>query len=83
MTQPYSNPRRLPPCVAVMGRNREIALYHSGENNRCPSCGQTQWYVGRIVATCARCEAALPIVSIPTDADRAPIQAPQIEMEAV
>ncbi len=28
-------------------------LYHPGELNRCPGCGRTHWYVGRLSAECA------------------------------
>lgn len=36
-------------------------VYHEGEPNRCPGCGQSQWIVGRSSAECAFCATALPL----------------------
>jgi hypothetical protein len=36
-------------------------LYHSGEINRCPGCGRTHWYVGRLSAECGFCGTALAL----------------------
>jgi hypothetical protein len=36
-------------------------LFHADETNRCPGCGKSQWYVGRITAECAACGTAIPI----------------------
>jgi hypothetical protein len=36
-------------------------LFHADETNRCPGCGQSQWYVGRITAECAACGTAIAI----------------------
>lgn len=38
-----------------------IIHYHVGEANHCPSCGRSQWMVGRLMAECAYCETALPL----------------------
>ncbi|HKT75642.1 MAG TPA: hypothetical protein VJQ78_02850 [Sphingobium sp.] len=38
-----------------------IIHYHVGESNHCPSCGRSQWIVGRLMAECAYCETALPL----------------------
>jgi len=38
-----------------------IGVYRQGGTMRCPDCGQSQWLVGRMVAECACCEAALPL----------------------
>lgn len=38
-----------------------IIHYHPGEANHCPSCGRSQWMVGRLMAECAYCETALPL----------------------
>lgn len=35
--------------------------YHLGEANHCPSCGRSQWIVGRLMAECAYCATALPL----------------------
>lgn len=38
-------------------------VYHAGDSNRCPSCHGRSWLVGRTMAECASCHAALPIVT--------------------
>ena len=38
------------------------AVYRTGETNRCPGCGRTHWLVGRLLAECAFCTTALPLV---------------------
>ena len=37
------------------------ALYRENEVNRCPGCGRSHWYVGRISAECGFCGTALPL----------------------
>jgi len=37
-------------------------VYHAGEQNRCPSCHGNHWHIGRTMAECANCAAALPLV---------------------
>lgn len=39
------------------------AVYRSGEVNHCPGCGRTHWYVGRVMAECGFCHAAVPLES--------------------
>ena len=34
-------------------------FYHAGEVNRCPGCGRTHWYVGRLSAECCFCGTAI------------------------
>ncbi|HEX8525841.1 hypothetical protein [Allosphingosinicella sp.] len=34
-------------------------LYHPGEVNRCPGCGRTHWFVGRLSAECGFCATAI------------------------
>jgi hypothetical protein len=36
-------------------------LFHADETNRCPGCGKSNWYVGRITAECAVCATAVVI----------------------
>lgn len=38
-----------------------VMLYRlgSGAVQHCPACGGTHWYIGRIMAECAFCEAAI------------------------
>ena len=47
----------------MLGETGQLVLYHQGEVNLCPTCGQSQWYIGRKVAECVRCNAAFPLVS--------------------
>lgn len=66
-----------PALVAILGERGFLHLYRMGKHNNCPSCGGAQWWVGRSVATCAFCDASIPIV---TTAEPAPT--PHIEEEA-
>lgn len=34
--------------------------YRIGEENRCPGCGNSNWYIGRLSAECAFCAVTLP-----------------------
>lgn len=36
-----------------------VPLYRENEVNRCPGCGRTHWYVGRVSAECGFCGTAL------------------------
>ena len=38
-------------------------VYREDAVNRCPGCGRTNWYVGRVSAECAFCATALPLAS--------------------
>ncbi|WP_066514152.1 hypothetical protein [Sphingobium cloacae] len=54
-----------PACAALSSALRPprgyALLYHAGESNHCPGCGQRHWIIGRMMAQCARCETALPL----------------------
>jgi hypothetical protein len=39
-------------------------VYHVNELNRCPGCGRTQWYVGRVTAECGFCGTALALAEV-------------------
>lgn len=39
-------------------------LYHQDIVNRCPGCGRSHWFVGRMSAECAYCETALPLAMV-------------------
>ncbi|MDJ0278703.1 hypothetical protein QLH51_18065 [Sphingomonas sp. 2R-10] len=41
--------------------SKRLPLYALHARNSCPSCGATQWFVGRVIAECACCGDALPI----------------------
>lgn len=38
------------------------AAYRPHETNRCPGCGRSHWLVGRLLAECAFCSTALPLL---------------------
>lgn len=38
-----------------------LPVYHPGEVNRCPGCGRTHWYVGRLSAECGFCGTAIAL----------------------
>ena len=38
-----------------------VFTYHSWETNRCPGCGKSHWFVGRMTAECAFCGTAVPL----------------------
>ncbi len=38
-----------------------VITYRAHEENRCPGCGKSHWYVGRITAECAFCSTAVPL----------------------
>lgn len=51
-------------AVALGSRARmhpSMPVYHLHEHNRCPGCGDGQWWVGRVAAECAVCGTALPL----------------------
>jgi hypothetical protein len=39
-------------------------VYHVNELNRCPGCGRTQWFVGRVTAECGFCGTALALAEM-------------------
>jgi hypothetical protein len=49
------------------GQSREALMrgyapvYREASRNHCPGCGQSQWFIGRVMAQCAFCETALPL----------------------
>lgn len=49
----------LVPPAALRGYH---IFYRDGEANHCPGCGRTHWYIGRVMAECAFCATALPLV---------------------
>jgi hypothetical protein len=38
------------------------AAYRPHEVNHCPGCGRSHWLVGRLLAECAFCSTALPLL---------------------
>ena len=41
-------------------------VYRENEVNRCPGCGRSHWYIGRLLAECAFCATALPLTESST-----------------
>jgi uncharacterized protein (DUF983 family) len=74
----------MPPFVAIATERGYIHIYRAGSENACPSCGRHQWFVGRIVATCAFCDANIPIVTTvqPTPSDAPHAETSQIRKAA-
>ena len=51
-----------PKTEDIVGRGYH-AVYRPGEMNRCPSCGQANWYIGRSMAECGNCRMPLALAS--------------------
>ena len=43
------------------GRGYHI-IYRPNETNHCPGCGGSHWLIGRLMAECAFCSTALPLL---------------------
>jgi uncharacterized protein (DUF983 family) len=41
-------------------------VYRENEVNRCPGCGRSHWFVGRLSAECGFCGTALPLADAGT-----------------
>jgi hypothetical protein len=52
-----------PKFFGLRGSGGTLVLYHQGTVNHCPGCGWSQWHIGRVVAECVRCCAAIPLVT--------------------
>lgn len=48
-------------CSHDPARRGFLVLYHAGEANRCPGCGRSHWYVGRLSAECGFCGTAIAL----------------------
>lgn len=49
------------PFAANLAQRGHHIVYRANESNRCPGCGRSQWYVGRVSAECGFCGAAVPL----------------------
>lgn len=58
MLRPIEGGRSFPHDPAKRGF---LVLYHPGETNRCPGCGRSHWFVGRLSAECGFCGTALAL----------------------
>jgi hypothetical protein len=39
-------------------------LFRPGEPRNCPECGASQWIIGRRLAECGSCSAAIPLAEV-------------------
>ncbi len=51
------------PVYGLTDEHGGFMLYHLGETNACPACGQYKWIIGRQSAECANCCAAVPLAA--------------------
>ena len=47
--------------AAGLAKRGHHIVYRANEANRCPGCGRSNWYVGRVSAECGFCGAAVPL----------------------
>jgi len=55
---------------APLAHDPALRVYHVAyrphEVNRCPGCGRSHWLIGRLLAECAFCSTALPLMDAGT-----------------
>jgi len=54
-----------PPAHDPALRGYHVA-YRAHEVNHCPGCGRSHWIIGRLLAECAFCATALPLMETGT-----------------
>jgi hypothetical protein len=47
--------------AAALAQRGHHVIYRANEANRCPGCGRSHWYIGRISAECGFCGTAVPL----------------------
>jgi hypothetical protein len=47
--------------AADLAKRGHHIVYRANEANRCPGCGRSHWYIGRVSAECGFCGAAVPL----------------------
>ncbi len=47
--------------AATLAKRGHHIIYRANESNRCPGCGRSQWYIGRMTAECGFCGTAVPL----------------------
>lgn len=62
---------------ALSKRGHHI-VYRANEANRCPGCGRSQWYVGRVSAECGFCGTAVPLAETSRQEASAPASRPNV-----
>jgi len=58
--EPHRKPIH-PPFRLVVDNQPTVALYYPGEPNRCQSCGNGGFEVGRSTAECTNCGRPMPL----------------------
>src|SRR3954451_14121324 len=53
--------RAAPSFAATLAKRGHHIIYRANEPNRCPGCGRSQWYIGRVSAECCFCGTAVPL----------------------
>jgi hypothetical protein len=53
--------RAAPSFAASLAKRGHHIVYRANEPNRCPGCGRSQWYIGRVSAECSFCGTAVPL----------------------
>jgi hypothetical protein len=53
--------RATPAFAASLAQRGHHIVYRTNENNHCPGCGRSHWYIGRISAECGFCGTAVPL----------------------
>jgi hypothetical protein len=53
--------RASPGFAAGLAKRGHHIVYRVNEANRCPSCGRSHWYIGRVSAECGFCGTAVPL----------------------
>jgi len=56
-----AHPARAVIAARFAGAESFGAAFHAGSANRCPGCGGTSFFVGRITAECMTCACPLPL----------------------
>ena len=47
--------------AAGLAQRGHHIVYRANESNRCPGCGRSHWYIGRVSAECGFCGTAVPL----------------------
>ena len=53
--------RAAPSFAATLAKRGHHIVYRANEANRCPGCGRSHWYIGRVSAECGFCGTAVPL----------------------
>ena len=53
--------RATPSFAASLAQRGHHIVYRADSENRCPGCGRSHWYIGRVSAECGFCGTAVPL----------------------